>query len=198
VIPSAFGSTPLANEKLSDWLELLEAVDVMRRELAIDLDLHGIQSEGVLWSQRHEQRDLRTRRVQQPLLECAELRRDAQDIRLDLLYLPVEALHVTAGKFVGSQACRDSEYEPEQEQGPDESRHRVSPFSHYIILMQRPSFITGMTGRRRKPSVVQAGDGICELARKSTGAGDRQADRQFSRGMQDCDFVHGATAPSAP
>src|SRR6267378_7510495 len=79
---------------LAQGLELLEAVDVVRRELAVDLEPHGVEPHRVVLGQRDEDRDLRPRRIQQLLLQLAQLRRDPEDVRLDLLDLLVEALHL--------------------------------------------------------------------------------------------------------
>src|SRR5262245_53969386 len=79
---------------LAQGFELLEAVDVEGRELAVDEDLHRIEPHRVALGQRDEDGNLRPRWVQQLFLETAQLRRDAEDVRLDLLDLLVEALHL--------------------------------------------------------------------------------------------------------
>src|SRR5262249_31573446 len=75
-------------------IELFEAVDVVRHELAVDLDPHGVEAHFVALGHRDEDRELRPRRVQQLLLKLVQVRRDAEDVRLDLLDLFVESPHL--------------------------------------------------------------------------------------------------------
>ncbi len=56
---------------LLQGLEFLEAVDVVRREFAVDLDLHGIEAKILVVLDRNEERHLGIRRIEQPLLEIA-------------------------------------------------------------------------------------------------------------------------------
>src|SRR6185369_10257754 len=79
---------------LSQGLELFEVVDVMRDELAIDLDSYGVEAHLVALGNGDEDRNLCPRRVQQLFLELVQFRRDGEDVRLDLLYLFVESPHL--------------------------------------------------------------------------------------------------------
>ena len=56
---------------LSQGLELFEAVDVVRNELAVDLDAHGVKAHLIAFGHRDEDRDLCVRWVEQFLLELA-------------------------------------------------------------------------------------------------------------------------------
>ena len=78
--------------------ELLEAVDVVRRELAVDVDLHGVEAKRVAFRDRDENREMRVRRIQQLLFEAAQLRRDAEHVGFDLLHLLVEAAHLGSAR----------------------------------------------------------------------------------------------------
>ena len=64
------GVDPL-HAALLQGFELLEAVDVMRDELAVDLDLHRIEPEGLAFGEGDEDGDLRIGRIEQLLLETA-------------------------------------------------------------------------------------------------------------------------------
>ena len=87
------GVDPL-NAALLERLELLEAVDVPRDRRAIDLHRHGVEPERLALLHRHEHRHLRVGGVEQPLLELVQLRGDPEHVRLDLLDLLVQALHL--------------------------------------------------------------------------------------------------------
>src|SRR5262245_31117738 len=51
-------------------LQLLEAVDVLRDELAVDLDLHRVEPELLALGDRDEDGDLRVGRIEELLLEA--------------------------------------------------------------------------------------------------------------------------------
>src|SRR5262245_31420769 len=86
---------------LLQGLQLLEAVDVARDQLAVDLDLHRVEPELLAVGERDEDGDLRVGRIEELLLEAIELGRDAEDVRLDLLDLLVQALHLLLGALPG-------------------------------------------------------------------------------------------------
>ena len=65
---------------LAEGLELFGAVDVVRNEFAINLEPHGVEAHPVALGQSDEDRDLRPRRVQQFLLQLAQLRRHAEGV----------------------------------------------------------------------------------------------------------------------
>ena len=73
------GVDPL-HAALLQRLELLEAVDVVRDGLAVDLDLHRVEPQRVALGERDEDRDLRVGRIEQLLLELAELGGDAEHV----------------------------------------------------------------------------------------------------------------------
>ena len=62
------GVDPL-HAALLQRFEFLEAVDVVRDQLAVDLDLHRVESHRIALRERDEQRNLRVRGIQQLLLE---------------------------------------------------------------------------------------------------------------------------------
>ncbi len=76
---------------------------MVRCHLPIDLDLQGIETKLLVLLERDEYGKLGAGRVQQTLLEPAEFRGDGQDVRLDLLHLPIEATHVVPGEILGTR-----------------------------------------------------------------------------------------------
>ncbi len=78
-------------------LELLEAVDVVRGELTVDLDLHRVEAQRLALGERHEDSEVRVRRIEQLLLQLAQLGSDAQHVGFDLLDLLVRDLSSARG-----------------------------------------------------------------------------------------------------
>ena len=74
----------------SEAVLILECVDVARRVLSVELDLHGIDPELPVARKAHEERELGVGRIEQLLLELRQLRRDGQRVLLDVLHLLVE------------------------------------------------------------------------------------------------------------
>jgi len=70
--------------------------------MSIDLDLHGIEAQRLAVRQRHEHCEMRVGRIEQLLFQLVELRRDAQDVRFDLLYLLVQTFHLCPGAFTSA------------------------------------------------------------------------------------------------
>ena len=68
------GVDPL-HASLLQGLELLEVVDVMRDELAVDLDLHRVEPEGLAFGEGDEDGDLGIGRIEQPFFETTQLGR---------------------------------------------------------------------------------------------------------------------------
>jgi hypothetical protein len=79
---------------LVERFELLEAVDRLRDELAVDREAHGVETHRVARGELDEDRDLGPGGEQELLLEPRQLLRDVEDVGLDLLYLLVEPLHL--------------------------------------------------------------------------------------------------------
>ncbi len=75
------------NTTFMQSLEFLEAIDVVRGQLAVDLDLYGIEAEVLVVGHGHENRDLRIRRKKQLLFEITEFRGDVENVGLDFLDL---------------------------------------------------------------------------------------------------------------
>jgi hypothetical protein len=98
------GVDPL-DAPLLEGIQLLEAVDVMRDGFSVDLDPHRVEPEALSLCQGDEEGELGVGRIEEFLLEAAQLRGDAQDVGLDLLDLLVQALHLLLGDLAGDGSC---------------------------------------------------------------------------------------------
>jgi hypothetical protein len=133
---------------LPERFELVEGVDVMRDELAIDLDPNRIQPRGLSLGEGDEDGDLRVRREEKPLLEAAELRGDAQDVRLYLLDLLVEALHLLPRDLLGDTRRSDEPARQGDDRGPGDraaGRDRAATRLRPAVVSRRH----GSEGRTR-------------------------------------------------
>ena len=104
-------------------VEFLEAVDVVRDELAVDLHPDRVDTRRILGRERDEHRHLRVGRVQQFFLEPAEFGGDLEDVGLDLLDLFVEALHLlTIGALGAARRVAEQEQQREQQHQAEHDR----------------------------------------------------------------------------
>ena len=104
------GVDPL-HASLAEGLQLLPRVHVARCRLAVDVDLDRVELEVIVRVQRNEDGHLGIRREEQRLLELRQLRRDGEDVRLDLLDLLVQAPHLRLGTFLRRHGARGKEEE---------------------------------------------------------------------------------------
>jgi hypothetical protein len=81
--------------------------------------------------ERHEHRELRTRRVQQLLLQQVQLRGDAEHVGLDVLHLLVEPLHLLPVGLVRPRGSDpDTEHQGDGDEKTDDQRHGMA-LSHH-------------------------------------------------------------------
>ena len=123
---------------LAQRLELVERVDVVRDELAVDLDANRVETRVLVGREGDEDGHLGVRRIEQLLFEQRELRRDREHVGLDLLHLLVEALHLRLGHGLGARTRREREQHDEDERAPCTSCARApSPPTSRITLTRR-------------------------------------------------------------
>ncbi len=91
----------------------------MRRELAVDLDLHGIEAKIIVVFDGDEQRHLCIGRIQQALFEIAEFGGDAEHIGFNLLDLAVQTAHIVPGYVLRHTRRERAAGEEEQHQRAD-------------------------------------------------------------------------------
>jgi len=90
------------NAALLQSLQFLETVYVVRDKVSVELDLDRVKAELLAITNVDEDREMSVRWIEQSLFEYIKLGGDPQDVRLDLLNLLVEALHLLPGCFLSN------------------------------------------------------------------------------------------------
>jgi hypothetical protein len=109
-------------------LELVEAVDVMRRQLTVDLDLRGVEPERLVPGNCNENRDLGIGWIKQAFLEVVELGSNPKDVGFNLLYLVIKAAHVVARQLLRNVQARGTDQQQRNRHSTEARQHRRHPY----------------------------------------------------------------------